>query len=134
MSLVEHAKRELTLNGQYEEDPAFAESLINAVEAFAEYGHSGGSASAGIYMLNELLQFKPLSPIGKSSEEWVNVTDDDSVHSGAEVLWQNSRRSTTFSRDGGKTWYDIDDPSENNGDEWYEGHTDDYEQARADRG
>jgi hypothetical protein len=131
MSLVEHAKRELTLNGSYEEDPAFAESLINAVEAFAEYGHSGGSAGAGIYMLNELLQFKPLSPIGQSPDEWIHIADE---RTNGEDIWQNRRRSSTFSRDGGKTWYDIDDPSENNGDEWYKGHKADYDIARGENG
>lgn len=118
MSLVEHAKRELELNGQYEEDPAFAESLIKAIEAFSDYGHSGGSAGAGIYMLNQLLQFKPLSPIGQSPDEWIHIADE---RTNGENLWQNSRRSTTFSRDGGKTWYDIDDASLNNGDVWFEG-------------
>jgi hypothetical protein len=36
----------------------------------------------------------------------------------ADEMWQNRRRSTTFSRDGGRTWYDIDDPSLDNGDTW----------------
>ena len=47
-SLVEHAKRELELCGQTAEDPAYAASIVAAVEAFASYGHSGGSASVAI--------------------------------------------------------------------------------------
>lgn len=45
MSLVEHARRELELCGQYAEDPEYSESLIRAVEAFTSFGHSGGSAA-----------------------------------------------------------------------------------------
>ena len=35
-----------------------------------------------------------------------------------EDIWQNIRDCAAFSRDGGKTWYHLDDPTQNNGDTW----------------
>lgn len=100
MALVEHAIRELELAG-VEED--VRPSIIKAVEAFASYGHSGGSASVCIPMLYELLQFHNLSPLTDDPDEWNNVTDFDP--SSKLPLWQSRRRSEAFSHDGGKTYY-----------------------------
>lgn len=100
MPLVDHAKRELTLCGQYAEDPAYAQSLIAAVAAFASYGHSGGSAGIGIYQLTTLLQFGNLSPLTNDPDEWHNVSAQSSTE-----MWQNRRNSEAFSTDGGKTYY-----------------------------
>lgn len=99
-NLVEHAKRELALAGN---DEAFNNSMIKAVEAFASYGHSGGSASVAIPMLNDLLQFKNLTPLTDDPDEWIVVEMGD------EPCWQNKRRSDAFSNDGGKTYYCLDD-------------------------
>jgi hypothetical protein len=63
MSLAEHARRELELCGQYAEDPAYSESIITAVEAFASYGHSGGSAMIAREQLHTLLGFGALTPL-----------------------------------------------------------------------
>lgn len=104
MTWVEHAKRELELCGQAIEDPAYAEAIIAAVEAFASYGHSGGSASVGIEQLYMLLQLRPLSPITSDPAEW----EDHSDISGSP-LWQNRRDSAAMSQDAGNTWYYVDD-------------------------
>lgn len=93
MGLVEHARRELALAGN---DEAFNHSMIKAVEAFAAYGHSGGSASVAIPMLNDLLQFKNLTPLTDSPYEWMDVGDN---------LWQSTRNPEAFSLDRGKTYY-----------------------------
>lgn len=103
MSLVEHARRELELCGQYAEDPAFSESIIKAVEAFASYGHSGGSAAVAREQLHALLGHKPLSPLTSDPAEW----EDRSTISGVP-LWQNRRDPSVFSTDGGKTSYTVD--------------------------
>ncbi|PZG12961.1 hypothetical protein C1I95_24780 [Micromonospora craterilacus] len=108
MSLVEHARRELTQCGQYAEDPAYAQSIIAAVAAFASYGHSGGSAGIAIHQLTTLLQLGNLSPLTDDPDEWHNVTDK-----AGEELWQNRRNSEAFSTDGGKTYYLL---SERDGD------------------
>lgn len=110
MSLVEHAQRELNLIKCDEPEKS---ALLAAVEGFAAGGWSGGSAQWGIEALGRLLRFQPLSPITSNADEWQHVGDDADGQ-----IWQCRRRHTTFSRDGGKTWYDIDDPSLNNGDVW----------------
>lgn len=103
MSLVEHARRELELSGQYAEDPAYSESIIKAVEAFASYGHSGGSAMVAREQLHALLGFKTLSPLTSDPAEWMDRSEMSST-----PLWQNRRDSAVFSTDGGQTWYDLD--------------------------
>jgi hypothetical protein len=107
MSLVEHARTELKACGQYDEDAEFAEALIKAVEAFASYGHSGGSAGVGVHMLHDLLQFKPLSPLTNDPDEWLHIEED---LAGDAITWQNRRQPDAFSTDGGKTYYCLDDP------------------------
>jgi hypothetical protein len=106
-NLVRHAIRELELCGQATEDPEFAASLVEAVRAFASYGHSGGSAMCGVEMLTQLLRFKTLSPITSNPDEW----QDRSVESGTP-LWQNRRDPAMFSENGGETWYDLDSPKD----------------------
>jgi len=116
-NLTDHAKYELELAGMFDEDSDYGgmlgKSVMELVEVFAKQGHSGYSAHQTLAIFAEVANFKNLSPIGKSADEWV----DQSEASG-EPMWQNKRRGTTFSRDGGKTWYDIDDPKLNNGDTW----------------
>lgn len=98
MSLVDHARRELDL---VESDPWFKEGMIKVVEAFAEMGHSGGSASVAIPMLNDLLQFKPLSPLTDDPAEWQLIPNED--------VWQSRRNAEAFSTNGGKTYYLLSD-------------------------
>lgn len=93
MSLVDHAKRELALAGN---DDEFNNCIIKAVDAFASYGHSGGSASVGIHILHDLLQFKNLTPLTDNPVEWNEV---------GTGIWQSNRNSEAFSKDGGKTYY-----------------------------
>ncbi len=104
MSLVDHARRELELCGQFDEDPAYAQSLVAAVAAFASYGHSGGSAGCGIDQLTTLLRFEPLSPLTSDPAEWVGVGEQD-----GKPLFQSARRSEAFSVDGGRTYYLLSD-------------------------
>jgi hypothetical protein len=104
MSLEEHARRELKLCGQYDEDPEYSESIIRAVREFASYGHSGGSASVAREQLHTLLAFKTLSPITSDPGEWLDQSEASGV-----PMWQNRRDPTFFSTDGGETWYNLDD-------------------------
>lgn len=101
--LVEHARRELELCGQYAESPAYAQSIIAAIAAFASYGHSGGSADVAIKQLHTLLLRRTLSPLTSDPAEW-----EDRSEISNSPLWQNARDSAAFSRDGGKTWYFVD--------------------------
>lgn len=94
-NLVEHARRELSLlNG----DTNFNRSIIEAIEAFATYGHSGGSAEYGIDILNRLLKFENLTPLTDHPLQWMLVSKDP-------PCWQSIRRSEAFSLDHGKTYY-----------------------------
>lgn len=109
-NLVEHARRELTAIG-YDEDTM--SGFINVVQAFAEMGHSGGSASIAIPTINELLQFKNLSPLTNDPEEWVHHTEEQWGEPGG--VWQNIRNGGAFSIDGGRTYTMLDDPKDHAG-------------------
>lgn len=119
-NLVDHAKEELQLAGLFDKDSDYDGMLGNAVlelvKVFAKQGHSGFSAKATLELFNTVASFKPLTPIGTTKDEWIDMSE-----ASGEPTWQNRRRGTTFSRDGGKTWYDIDDPKLNNGYTWVKG-------------
>lgn len=96
-NLVEHARRELELIG---EEPETVAGYLNVIQAFADMGHSGGSASVAIPTLNELLQFKNLKPLTNDPAEWFDHGDTSGY-----PLWQNIRNGEAFSDDGGKTYW-----------------------------
>jgi hypothetical protein len=85
------------------EDPAYAQSIIAAVAAFASYDHSGGSIEVARMQLHDLLRFRTLSPLTSDPAEWFDHGDI----SGAP-LWQNMRDPAAMSIDGGQTWYFVD--------------------------
>lgn len=101
MSLVEHAERELRRTGAFDEDSERARSIVDAVRAFAGYGHSGGSAAVGIAALHDLLQGTPLGPLTDHPAEWQEV---------GPGVWQSRRRADAFSSDGGRTFHCLDEP------------------------
>lgn len=106
MSRMEsHAEVELRKAGLYDADAdyggAIAEAVMKLVRAHASEEHSGGSHHMTLSIFNKVINFKTLSPITSSPDEWTEVAED---------LWQNRRQSSTFSKDGGKTWYDLDEP------------------------
>jgi hypothetical protein len=87
------------LIGQFEEDPAYAQSIVAAVAALSSYdGHSGGSMICAIEHLSELLRCKNLSPLTDDPEEWFQV---------GPGMWQNTRSSDAFSSDSGRTYYRV---------------------------
>lgn len=109
MSLVEHAKREMQLAGLDKPDSDYDgmlyEAVLKLVETHAKERHSGGSHWATMRIFNEVINFKNLTPINSTPNEWMHVGGD---------TWQNTRKSTLFSIDEGKTYYDIDDKYETN--------------------
>lgn len=102
--LVEHAKRELALLYPANENNDYGEllpkAILNAVEVWAAEGHSGFSHALALRIFNEVINFRPLTPL----------TDDPSLweHAG-EGMWQSQRQSSAFSHDQGKTYYLIED-------------------------
>lgn len=107
MTLVEHAKRELDLlqseadsdepGGGDDFQRAINEHLLSMVALFAEEGHSGGSASYSIGMLQRLLSYEPITPLTGADGEWMEVADG---------MEQNTRCSRVFREKG--IAYDID--------------------------
>lgn len=117
-NLVKHAEKELKLAGLFDKDSDYdgmlGKAVLELVKVFSKQGHSGFSAHQTLKIFNIVANYKPLTPIGTTKEEWMDVSG---MTLGGQT-WQNTRRGTTFSRDGGKTWYDIDDKKLNNGDTW----------------
>ena len=110
-NLVDHARRELAAIGETDEE--FRDTILDMVERFSKFGHSGGSAAVMTSMLVELLQFKNLMPLTDDPAEWHK---HDMVE---EPFWQNIRNGEAFSHDGGKTYYLLsegsDEPAFKNG-------------------
>jgi hypothetical protein len=108
-NLVEHAEREMRLAGLYDGDGLYGgmipEAVMELVKVHAAQGHSGNSHSIVIAIFNKVINFKVLAPITSDPEEWQRLPDEYYP----EPHWQNKRQSSCFSKDGGKTWYDIED-------------------------
>lgn len=121
-NLIEHAKREMKLAGLYDADSSYGgmipEAVLALIEAHSKQDHSGGSHYTTLGIFNRVVNYKALSPIGSTIDEWFKR---DYQTAGADC-WQNNRQSSVFSHDGGKTWYDIDDPKKKNwpNRKWYQ--------------
>jgi hypothetical protein len=104
--LIQYAERELKLAGIGDKDAdydgALESCVLELVEVFARQEHSGYSALSTLQLFNELAQFHPLTPNDHSQYQ------DVSGLSGYSLL-QDTRDSRWFSKDGGKTWYNVDD-------------------------
>lgn len=109
-NLVKHARRELRLAGMFDNDadfgPEFAEHVVGVIAKISEGGHSGGSMELLRGLLNELLQYRPLTPISSAHEEWELRRKEDYGYS--EHLWQNKRDPSAISNNGGYTWFYTD--------------------------
>lgn len=103
-NLIKHALRELTIIG---EEPQTIDMYLNVVRAFVSFGHSGGSASIAIPVINDLLSYRPLSPLTDDPDEWFH--HDEEIWGQPGGIWQNVRDSRAFSEDQGKTYRLVDD-------------------------
>lgn len=99
-NLVSHARTELTLIG---EELDTIEGYLKVIQAFADMGHSGGSASVAIPVIHELLYYKNLTPLTNNPDEWMHHTEETWGEPGG--IWQNRRNGEAFSNDGGRTYY-----------------------------
>jgi hypothetical protein len=111
--LMRHAKHELRLAGMYDADCDYgpgviAEHVLALMRVFAAGGHSGGSAWLARSLFNKLAAYEPLSALTSSPDEWMVIQDPGSP-SEPTGLWQNRRKGSCFSRDGGHSYYDIDE-------------------------
>jgi len=109
-SMVPWAKRELELAGLFDEasdyDGALGSQIYELVKTFSEQGHSGGSAGIVSDVLDKLLNYEPLTPLGNPSEtgDYINVQIPSPT--GAPT-YQSTRDFSVFSDDSGKTWYKL---------------------------
>jgi len=110
MSLVDHAEKELRLAGLFDLDSDYngmlGNSVLELIKVFAAQGHSGSSAAMTREIFSKLSSFKPLTPITSNPDEWNDVSG---YYGGGPKMWQSTRQPSLFSKDGGKTWYDIDE-------------------------
>jgi len=110
MSLVDHAQYELEKAGLFGSDSDYdgmlGDAVMDLIQLFADQGHSGHSAYLTRELFNKLANWDVLSPLTDDPSEWNLVAEDQSPL--GETVWQSRRKPSVFSKDGGKTWYDID--------------------------
>lgn len=107
-NLVAHARRELAIvnlraqpGDEYSQEDI--DGFLKVIQAFADMGHSGGSAPFAIGIISDLLQFKPLAPLTDDPDEWYFHGEEQWGEKGG--VWQNRRHGEAFSHDGGKSYY-----------------------------
>jgi hypothetical protein len=108
-NLVEHARIELELLGEYQE---VIDGFLDVIQAFANMGHSGSSAAFAIPTISKLLSFENISPLTDDPDEWQHHSEE--FWGAPNGIWQNKRNSKAFSKDGGKTFYLLDDKDSDN--------------------
>lgn len=105
--LVNHAEDELERAGLFDPDSdyngALAHGVMHLIQTFSKQGHSGFSAAMTLQLFEKLANFKTLTPITDDPDEWHDVSDISGT-----PMWQNKRDPSYFSRDEGKTWYNLD--------------------------
>lgn len=108
-NLVKHAEFEMRRAKLYDADADYGgmvpAAVMALVEAHAAQRHSGFSHGLVLSIFNKVVNFKTLTPITSEPSEWF----DQSEVTG-QPMWQNTRCPSVFSKDGGATWYDLDDP------------------------
>ena len=110
--LVDHAKEELGRAGLFDKDSDYGGLIGDAVmelcKKFSEQDHSGFSAGMVLSLFETLAKYKTLTPVTSDPKEWNDVSEMS-----GEPTWQSKRSPTIFSKDCGKTWYDIDKKASN---------------------
>ena len=95
----------MRLAGLYDKDADYdgliPDAVMALVKTHSEQGHSGMSSAITLEIFNKVINFKALTPLSSNPAEWEDVGGG---------FWQNKRQCSCFSKDGGATWYDVDDP------------------------
>lgn len=106
-ALVVHAESELRRAGLFDPNSDYngdiGYSVLHLVKEFARQGHSGASAAMTSTLFNELVHFNAIAPLTDNPDEWMEVADG---------IWQSNRQADAFSKDGGKTYYLVDNAHE----------------------
>jgi len=89
-NLINHAEKELRIAGFFDEDSGYngmlGPAVMELIEVFSDQGHSGMSASIVRSIFGKLANYKPLTPLNFSNDEW---------GTGAGIF-QNNRNSAVF--------------------------------------
>lgn len=109
-NLLKYAEDELNRAGLLDEDSDYdgmaGKAVLDLVKVFSGQDHSGYSAMLVSDLFNRVSRYEPLSPITSDPSEWMEISEETIGRPG---VWQSTRKPSTFSEDGGKTWYDIDE-------------------------
>jgi hypothetical protein len=95
-NLKRHAVREMHFAGVEKE---IADDILHIVDVFGSQGHSGMSAMITIGILMDVLSFRNITPLTDNPDEWGEAYNENGT-----AVWQSTRRSDAFSKDGGKTY------------------------------
>ena len=105
-NVLAHAQRELAIleskvdvkndsPGAVAMQKCMTNNLLEMLAVFATQGHSGMSASYATRAITQLLDYKPLTPIWGTEDEWMEIGRD--MVDG--VCYQNRRHSSVFKDD-----------------------------------
>ena len=81
--------------GALEMQRDMTKNLLEVLAVFATQGHSGMSAGYATWAITQLLDYKPLTPIWGTEDEWMEVDRDMA----GGVCYQNRRHSSVFKDD-----------------------------------
>lgn len=108
-NLIDHAQRELKAAGLFDKDAPYdgqtATDALVLIEVLARQGHSGGSLDHTLTLFNRLARFQLLAPMKNPMENGDYI--DHTGISGGNPTFQSTYKSSVFSEDGGKSWYDL---------------------------
>lgn len=108
-NLERHAEEELRRAGLFDDDADYggqiAAAVMRLIRVHAAEGHGGFSHDYVLSVFNKVVNFKVLTPVTSDPAEWTDVSEMS-----GQPMWQNKRQSSSFSKDGGATWYDLNDP------------------------
>jgi hypothetical protein len=103
-NFVTFARDELELAGLFDQDSDYGgmigTAVMELVQTFSKQGHSGFSAQIVSSIFKDLTEWKPLTSLTNNPKEWNKV---------GYGIYQSSRSPSSFSEDGGLTYYNLDD-------------------------
>jgi len=104
--LTDHAERELRLAGHLDEDGLYngemGRAVLRLIALHASEGHSGMSNHIAVALFSKLANFENLTDLTSNPDEWRDISEEQ-----GEPCWQSKRNPRVFSRDGGKTWENL---------------------------
>jgi hypothetical protein len=111
-SILSHSRRELQIAGfldkenpNFEVTAPFAMEILDLIERIKNLSmFDGVTLFHTLELIVALTSHKNITPLTSSPEEWMDISD----FMGGNACWQNRRNPSVFSKDGGKTCFDVD--------------------------